>query len=142
MPKNIKKIIQISAAIAFLANAYLMSDLLQKSSFANGEIIEIKEEKRRRKNSSSSLRKTYYTPVAEYKINDESYIVRSMYSTKSNSKYKLGDEVKIIYNPNEPEQGIFFTFKHYIYHIVFILISIIVFVKAKQIENAFIKNEV
>ena len=92
------------------------------------EIIEEKEETTDEDGAIVSDTYTYtYFPVIEYKAGDKTVNKRSETGYGSKDKYKVGDNIDILYDPNNPEEYIIKNDKSSnIIGIVFIAAGVIV----------------
>lgn len=70
------------------------------------EIIEEKEENREAEDSGATVYDTYictYYPVIEYKAGDKTISQKYYTGYGNENKYKVGDKVDILYDPNKTE---------------------------------------
>ena len=103
------------------------------TSGAVGTVVEIIEEKEENTDTEEdgaivydSYTYTYY-PVIEYKVGDKTVSKRSEIGYGSKDKYKVGDKIDILYDPNKPEDYIIKNDKSSnIIGIVFIVVGVIV----------------
>ena len=50
------------------------------------------------------VRYTHYRPVVEYVVDGENYTETAYFRTYRKTKYPIGSEIKICYNPRNPEE--------------------------------------
>ena len=70
------------------------------------QIIEEKEENREAQESGATVYDTYiytYFPVIEYNAGDKTIGQKYSIGSGNKDKYKVGDKVDVLYDPNKPE---------------------------------------
>ena len=50
------------------------------------------------------VKNTYYRPIVKYSVDGENYTETAYFRTYRKTKYPIGSEIKICYNPRNPEE--------------------------------------
>lgn len=51
-----------------------------------------------------SIKNIYYRPVVKYSVDGKSYTEQAYFRTRRETKYLVGSEINICYNPKKPEE--------------------------------------
>lgn len=93
----------IVIGIVMLINSAKKNNLRRGSTVAI--IIDVLEKLDIRTDNAGEARRYRYIPTYSYKVNGRNYMWKGVYAYDNKNKFRIGDTVRIYYDPNNPQDA-------------------------------------